>query len=303
MAAKQEHFQFDEWIDGGEPPAKAAARMESAGNRFSPLALLPDQSGVVLHEVGYVRRNERWAYSSSSDSVWHLFFNARAGHKVVFGHTEHPLTPDHVMLIPGGHSFAGMGQGAVPHCWMKFALSRRLAGAQAVPLLLTPRPIERQLLGRLGRQFDGASAGGSEGILHCALALLHLLLGREEILWQRASSSEALLRAVRRMGTAYATQLEVAELARTSFYLSVRSFNRAFKQHRGVSPVFFLTRVRVREAADLLAHTDASLEQIAEQTGFANRHYFSRVFKRVIGDSPAHFRHRQNCQSAETAAL
>jgi YesN/AraC family two-component response regulator len=32
------------------------------------------------------------------------------------------------------------------------------------------------------------------------------------------------------------------------------------------------------------------VEQIAERTGFPNRHYFSRVFKHVTSESPALFR-------------
>jgi YesN/AraC family two-component response regulator len=54
----------------------------------------------------------------------------------------------------------------------------------------------------------------------------------------------------------------------------------------------------VREAAHLLANTEETLEAIAEKTGFANRHYLSRVFKKVTGDSPASFRHKHGSASA-----
>jgi AraC family transcriptional regulator of arabinose operon len=61
-----------------------------------------------------------------------------------------------------------------------------------------------------------------------------------------------------------------------------------------VSPSRFLSQVRVREAARLLANTDYSLDEIAEQTGFPDRYYMSRVFKRILEDSPAHFRKRHS---------
>jgi len=38
-------------------------------------------------------------------------------------------------------------------------------------------------------------------------------------------------------------------------------------------------------------NTAPSLDEIADKTGFPNRAYLSRVFKRVTGESPAHFRH------------
>jgi YesN/AraC family two-component response regulator len=36
--------------------------------------------------------------------------------------------------------------------------------------------------------------------------------------------------------------------------------------------------------------TEETLDAIAEECGFPNRAYFSRVFKRVTGDAPAGFR-------------
>ena len=48
----------------------------------------------------------------------------------------------------------------------------------------------------------------------------------------------------------------------------------------------------MREAARLLVQGDATLEAIAERTGFPNRAYFSRVFKQVTAESPAAFRRR-----------
>jgi two-component system response regulator YesN len=51
-----------------------------------------------------------------------------------------------------------------------------------------------------------------------------------------------------------------------------------------------VSEVRVRKAATLLRGTRQSIEEIAEQTGFPNRYYFSRVFKKMTGHSPADFR-------------
>jgi transcriptional regulator GlxA family with amidase domain len=51
-------------------------------------------------------------------------------------------------------------------------------------------------------------------------------------------------------------------------------------------------KVRVREAAHLLSHTDIPIEDVARHTGFLNRAYLRRVFKQITGESPAQFRHR-----------
>ncbi len=255
------------------------------------MGLPPDQSGVLLHETGYLPRNDWWVFPNTLSPFWRLYFNARPGHKVVFPGAEYELTPKHIMLIPDHQLFHAVGRGPVPHCWMTFQPARRLDARQVIPILLRTTPIERQLLRRLGYLFTGIGRGDREAILHTSLALLHLLLIRPEVHWQEGTPPEGLRRAIRRMETEPAEPLKMADLARTAG-LCVRGFAKTFKRYQGVTPARFHIQVRVREAASLLANTQSSIEQIAEQTGFPNRHYFSRIFKRVLGDSPARFRRR-----------
>jgi transcriptional regulator GlxA family with amidase domain len=72
--------------------------------------------------------------------------------------------------------------------------------------------------------------------------------------------------------------------------LSVEAFIRWFKAATGRTPATFVAERRVREACRRLAFTDDTIDQVAEAVGFANRHHFSRVFKRYAGCGPAQFR-------------
>ena len=72
--------------------------------------------------------------------------------------------------------------------------------------------------------------------------------------------------------------------------MSVEAFIRWFKARTGRTPAAFVTERRVREACRRLAFGEESIEQVAEATGFANRHHFSRVFKQHAGCGPAEFR-------------
>lgn len=258
---------------------------------FFPLGLLPDQSGVLLHESGYLARNDWWNFPNTLSPFWRLYFNARPGHKVVFAEAEYPLTPAHLVVIPDHQLFHSVGQEPVPHLWLSFQVGRRLASGQAIPIVLRPSEIERQLLRELARQFTGIGTGHRERILHVSLALLHLVLSRQEIHWQAEVLLPGVARARGQIEKHHAEPLRIADLAREAG-MSVRGFAEAFKRHHGVSAHQFHIRARVREAAHLLANTSQTLEDIAEMTGFPNRHYFSRVFKRLTGDSPAHFRHK-----------
>jgi YesN/AraC family two-component response regulator len=55
--------------------------------------------------------------------------------------------------------------------------------------------------------------------------------------------------------------------------------------------------IRVREAASLLLRTNESLDEIAEKTGFVNRFYMSRVFKKVTKESPAAYRRKHRSRT------
>jgi AraC family transcriptional regulator of arabinose operon len=50
---------------------------------------------------------------------------------------------------------------------------------------------------------------------------------------------------------------------------------------------------RIRLAGEALALTDKTIDQIAVETGFPNRHYLSRMFARQVGCGPAEYRARQ----------
>lgn len=65
---------------------------------------------------------------------------------------------------------------------------------------------------------------------------------------------------------------------------------RIFHRELGLSPWDYLTRCRVQQAKDLLLNTALSVQAIARQVGFKDAAYFSRVFSKQCGASPAEFR-------------
>jgi AraC-like DNA-binding protein/mannose-6-phosphate isomerase-like protein (cupin superfamily) len=80
-------------------------------------------------------------------------------------------------------------------------------------------------------------------------------------------------------------------------HFSPRHLGRMFKMVTGKTINQFLTDIRMYRAENLLRDTDNSLEQIANDIGFANGSYLSLLFKRVHGCSPSEF--RQESQPSE----
>jgi AraC-like DNA-binding protein len=67
------------------------------------------------------------------------------------------------------------------------------------------------------------------------------------------------------------------------------TFSRKFKAVTGLSPMAFVTEVRLEEALKLL-RTKLKLEAIAAQTGFADANHFCKVFRRHFHSTPGGYR-------------
>lgn len=72
--------------------------------------------------------------------------------------------------------------------------------------------------------------------------------------------------------------------------LSQWHFSRAFKASTGMAPYRWQLQQRIRKAQALLLDTRASLDQVAEATGFADAVHFGRTFRKVVGSTPAAWR-------------
>lgn len=83
--------------------------------------------------------------------------------------------------------------------------------------------------------------------------------------------------------------INLAELAK-SLKLSVRSFNRRFKQATEITATEFLLNCRLNNAKDLLKNSNLSIAEVAEQAGFIDSSYFCSRFKKNTGQTPLSYR-------------
>jgi AraC-like DNA-binding protein len=103
------------------------------------------------------------------------------------------------------------------------------------------------------------------------------------------STREALRQNIEWMRVHRHRRIGLAELAAQAG-LSVPHYSACFKRQTGHPPMTYFQRLKIQHAAQLLALTDLRVEEIAEAIGFEDSFYFSRLFKRVMGQSPRHFR-------------
>ena len=68
-------------------------------------------------------------------------------------------------------------------------------------------------------------------------------------------------------------------------YLSTR-----FHKERGMTVTDYINRIRVNRACDLLRKTSLSVQQVAEQCGFSDGNYFTRIFRKLEDVTPNEYR-------------
>lgn len=72
--------------------------------------------------------------------------------------------------------------------------------------------------------------------------------------------------------------------------VSPRTLNRRFHQATGRSPQRYLTNLRIQSARELLRRSNLGVGEIAWQVGLQDASYFSALFQREVGMTPAQYR-------------
>ncbi len=78
--------------------------------------------------------------------------------------------------------------------------------------------------------------------------------------------------------------------AADSVGLSVAYLSRIFRKEAGCTFVDYLTNLRMRKASILLHDEEMKIYEVAEKVGYTSQQYFSLVFKKKLGISPAEYR-------------
>lgn len=112
---------------------------------------------------------------------------------------------------------------------------------------------------------------------------------RLEIFADKYRNLDDMEAAVHFFNESFTQNISIEEYA-ASQHMSVSWFIRSFKHYMGVTPMQYITSIRINKAKELLKNTNCSIQEISALSGYENPLYFSRIFRRHTGFSPSGYR-------------
>lgn len=126
-----------------------------------------------------------------------------------------------------------------------------------------------------------------------ASQVMRHLLGRWMLLHptsgQDAKKQDYVERSIAYMTRHLESPLTLDELAR-AVSLSRPHLVAVFKAVTGASPIDYFTRLKIQRACQYLDLTDLSIKEIARSVGIHDPYYFSRLFRKMMRQSPSAYR-------------
>jgi AraC-like DNA-binding protein len=109
--------------------------------------------------------------------------------------------------------------------------------------------------------------------------------------YQKMQHASSLRKAERYIQDNFSRKLSLEEIAGVSGF-SAPYFSTIFKRETGENLSTYLSRLRVEKASALLIGTNLPLNAIANNCGFEDQSWFSKIFKAHTGMSPRRYRKR-----------
>ncbi len=200
--------------------------------------------------------------------------------------TEDIMGANTVFLIPPDLRHTEHALGVVDTIWiglkgsrLKTLQDRQLLTAKAAPLV----PVAEQLWLLAERQWDRS---GAELDALTLQVFTRFMAAVEEA---ATPDRDCIDLAVEYIQRHFSEHLSVGELA-GRFSYSEGYFHRCFRKRTGLTPMQFITRLRINRAMPALRKSTRSVDNIARSVGYSDPLYFTRVFRKHTGMSPSEFR-------------
>jgi len=261
---------------------------------------------------------KQWDSKNMSFPYWRVYWNKTPGGLITYKEKTYELTPDKIYVIPPNTPFSTFIQkpssenqeyrleggrvdenqsegelktkGYILHLFTHFNIGMPYDHIEPNIFVFDVKPILKQKLdaitGYLIKENEHFNFFSSL-MIHSLISDLLSMIPEEQ--WNIVSTDSRILNILHYIEQNIESNLSNDVLADRS-NLATNAFTRLFRDETGISPQRFVKKRRIDRACMLLHHTDMTIDEVADQTGFADRYHFSRIFKQITGYSPGSYK-------------
>ncbi|MBK3519396.1 AraC family transcriptional regulator [Carboxylicivirga marina] len=261
---------------------------------------------------------QQWEFNELSFPYWRIYHNSYQGAVVIYEGREYALTPDKIVMIAPNTSYATrMHDHAIPDFGYTLKGGRVNASLSEKQLLTEQCILHLFIHFNLGMPYDNVSPGVfifkltehlKEKLLiikrhlnyeHARFSfysgiaiqslITDLIMELPQDSWELITNDSRILDVLSFIENNISNDLSNPALADKAM-LATNAFTRLFTDEIGVPPQKYVKKKRIDKACVLLHHSNLSIDEVAVQSGFADRYHFSRIFKQITNVSPARYK-------------
>lgn len=265
---------------------------------------MPFLDSIYITHIGYFP-NAQYHYRERPHGCddYILFYCLGGKGHIDTGNGRHTLGVNQFMMLPPHqyHRYQADIDDPWTIYWVHFTGTRLKELSEQFKLVQFEKPFDIHyspgILETWKEMYTSLEQGyATENIGFANMILYHFLTyfifpDRRKLIQQVEESSKSgpLDLSIEHMKQNITGRFTVDELA-ARFHMSASHYTAVFKKKTGMSPMDYFIRMKIQYACQMLSQSDLRIKEVADKIGYDDPYYFSRIFKKITGKSPAQYK-------------
>lgn len=256
-------------------------------------AVIDEDLIPYIQNVVFLKCAPDWEMPKHRLDVCNLTYLVQGEARYTINNEDIDLAQGNLLSLPAGSVCSGISfPGRLMHCFsVDFYLQNTKKQDLILPFPVVSLPgchndIMRMFLD-LSFSWQSRQPGcliKSRGLFQC---IIHRFLELVIFTDNSGGTDSRVTRAIRYTTAHYSERISVKQMADLAG-LNPTYFGSLFRKETGISFNLFLTRLRIKNAEELLASGRYTVSAAAEACGFADTSHFYKQFKSIKGFPPSH---------------
>ncbi len=269
---------------------------DKTGSAFNRCSTESDRAPIVVNCAGRMQTAFPFRTDNPQGRLDYYLMYIKSGSLTVeLPSGEREIASGNAIIFPPRchYAYSFSGNGELIYLWCHFTGSDVAALLSELGFCPLPSAFAAGHEGHISSDFERIFSVFLEddGLRDRALGhtLEGLLISLSRAAHRGGQEKNPLARALGYINEYYTKRIAIPELAKME-NLSNSRFSALFRETVGISPIRYMTKLRMQNACELLLSTDLSVKQIGLTVGYDDPHFFSKHFKAYVGISPAEYR-------------